>query len=115
MRILVISAFLIGLSGCFGELGKQVSEQYNMSEPAVWSIKNGTEVDVGGDFVEIIGTDQCNNGFGDTYPCWKFSLIPGDTQLVTLSNGVQEIWTTQDAGEKRIHLVRPNGFKIVLK
>lgn len=114
VRMLALSALLIGMTGCFEGLGKQASEQYKIA-PSVWAIKNGATVDIGGEVVEIIGTDQCNNGFGDIYPCWTFSLIPGNTQIVNLSNGIQEIWTTQDAGKNRIFLVRPNGFKVKMR
>lgn len=38
-----------------------------------------------------------SHGLGSTYACWKFSLEPGDTQLVSIANGTQELWTTEDA------------------
>ena len=113
MRIVVYISVMLGLTGCFGEIGEKVTVIYDVPSPSIWAIPGGTAVDIGGEFVEIVGTDQCNNGFGDTYPCWKFSLSPGDAQLVTLSNGLQEMWTTSDAGQNRVYLVRPNGFRVI--
>jgi hypothetical protein len=113
MKQLVIIAALIGLTGCFEQAGKKVAESLDVPAPKAWALSSGKSVNIGGETAEIIGTDNCSTGFGDTYSCWRFSLTPGDTQLVILSNGIQELWTTEDAGEGRVYLVRPNGFKVV--
>lgn len=97
------------------DVATTVSSTYNMSPPTTWMIPGGKKVDIGGETVSIIGTDSCNTGFGGTYPCLLFSTVPGETQLVTLSNGLTEYWKTTDAGEGRIHLERPNGFKVIGK
>ncbi|MFA0809457.1 hypothetical protein [Microbulbifer epialgicus] len=87
----------------------------NFHAPTLWALPDGKQVDIGGEVVSIIGTDKCSTGFGDTYPCWMFSLEPGSKQKITLSNGIQEVWISGDVGEGRIALLRPNGFPVIEK
>lgn len=119
MKPLFIFTLLIALSGCdqssLSKAAQSVAEKYDVQQPGSWSLPDGQKVDIGGEVTYIIGTDQCSTGFGSTYACWKFSLKPGDTQLVRLVNGTQELWTTEGAGSSGVSLVRPNGFKVVGK
>lgn len=119
MKSLYAFAFLFALAGCdqsnLNNAAQAVAEKYNIKQPEAWALSGGQKVDIGGEVTSIIGTDQCSTGFGSTYACWKFSLKPGDTQLVSLANGTQELWTTEDAGRSGVSLVRPNGFKVVGK
>lgn len=85
---------------------------YKTGSPDVWAIAHGQKVEIGGEVIEVIGDDECGNGAGETYSCWMFSLTPGDGKQVLLSNGTTEVWTTASAGPGRIHLLRPNGYKV---
>lgn len=113
MKKLLILTAIAGLTGCFEDVGQKVAESIDPPTPSAWAISDGKSVDIGGETAKIIGTDNCSTGFGGVYPCWRFSLVPGDTQLVSLSNGIQELWMTEDAGEGRVYLVRSNGFKVI--
>ena len=112
-------SFLVALSGCdqsnLHKAAQSVAVKYDIQQPESWALPDGQKVDIGGEVTYIIGTDQCSTGFGSTYACWKFSLKSGDTQLASLANGTQELWTTEDAGSGRVSLVRPNGFKVIGK
>ncbi len=98
------------LTGC-GPV-ETINEQVKLSMPTVWMVSHGKEVDIGGEIVAVMGTDICNTGLGGSFPCWKFSLVDGDSQPVTLSNGIKEIWTTVGNENDSISLVRPNGFVV---
>lgn len=112
----MLMAAAIFLGGCdTAEIGRATIDQFDLPKPSVWMVPDGKQVDIGDEVVSILATDQCNIGFGDAYPCWKFSLKDGDTQPVMLSNGIKEIWTTVDAGGDKVYLVRPNGFKVIGK
>lgn len=119
MKPLFVFTLLIALSGCdqssLSRAAQSVAEKYDVQQPESWALPDGQKVDIGGEVTYIIGTDQCSTGFGSTYACWKLSLKSGDTQLVSLANGTQELWTTEDAGSSGVSLVRPNGFKVVGK
>jgi hypothetical protein len=119
MKPLFVLTLLVALAGCdqssLSKAAQSVAEKYDVQQPELWALPDGQKIDIGGEVTYIIGTDQCTTGFGSTYACWKFSLKPGDTQLVSLANGTQELWTTEDAGRSRVSLVRPNGFKVVGK
>ncbi|CAH1592583.1 hypothetical protein THF1C08_320028 [Vibrio jasicida] len=111
MKKFVLS-LLIGtlITGC--DPVKIIRDQVEVAMPTQWMVHHGEKVDIGGEVVAIVGTDKCFTAFG-TYPCWKYSLIGGDKQLVTLSNGIQEIWTTVENDNDSLSLVRPNGFVVV--
>lgn len=94
-----------------GDLGS-ILKVYKTESPDLWALPHGQKVDIGGEMVEVIGDDDCENGTGKTYSCWMFSLTPGDGKHVLLSNGTSEVWTTAAAGSGRIHLLRPNGYKV---
>lgn len=119
MKSLFAFAFLVALAGCdqfsLSKAAQSVAEKYDVQQPKSWALPDGQKIDIGGEVTSIIGTDQCSTGFGSTYDCWKFSLKSGDIQLVSLANGTQELWTTEDARSSGVSLVRPNGFKVVGK
>jgi len=89
-----------------------ILEVYKTESPDVLALGHGQKVEIDGEVVEVIGDDECGNGAGETYPCWIFSLTPGDGKQVLLSNGTSEIWTTASSGPGRFHFLRPNGDKV---
>ncbi|GAB0154649.1 hypothetical protein MnBA_40490 [Marinobacterium sp. BA1] len=110
LRCIVMATFL---SGCDAkEVGQSLAETYQLPAPTVSSIPDGRGLNLGDRAGTVVGTDRCNNGFGDSYACWLFSLEPGTKTWITLSDGTREPWKTVDAGEGRIYLERPNGFRV---
>ena len=102
----IITALAIKLSFVIGEA---VTESYQMPEPSEWAIPHGTEVYVNGQLTSVVGTDQCNTGFGEGYRCWRFSLRPGDTQTIVYANGHFEDLTTQAHDSRGVSLTNPEG------
>jgi hypothetical protein len=123
-KSLAIALIILIVSGCgpskfqelevgLGKFGSEISDTVGIIKPRYWMITSGKKVDIGDEIVSILGTDQCNTGFGNSYSCWMFSLEPSTETPVVLSNGLQELWRTVDEGEGVISLSRPNGFKVV--
>lgn len=110
---LVISTIL--LYGCdLDGVAVKAARKFNpSSHHASWMVPHGKKVNIGDRVATINGTDECTSGLGTTYPCWKFSLIHGDVQVVTLSNGLKEEWQTQTSNDHKVFLVRPNGFRVI--
>ncbi|WP_454105786.1 hypothetical protein [Marinobacter sp. MBR-105] len=110
MKHATILVLALATGGCdLTSQSESIQKEFDLEQPEAWMIRDGQKVDIGDEVVEIVGSDSCNTGFGDSYPCWIFSLKPGATTPVTLSNGIREVWTTQKAGEVRVQLVRPDG------
>jgi hypothetical protein len=51
-------AVTFGLTGCFEGVVKKVSNNYDLPAPSTWAIADGKAVDIGGETVEVVGTDQ---------------------------------------------------------
>ena len=92
-------------------LSSAMSAQAEKMHPTYWSIPNGRILNFGDRAAAVVGQDTCRTAFG-SHSCWRYSTTPGSQQLITLSDGTQEIWTTVDTGKNRIYIERPNGMRV---
>ncbi|USD59095.1 hypothetical protein J4N45_11185 [Vibrio sp. SCSIO 43140] len=104
--IVTVSAVLFG---CNDNLIENIVTEHTPPAPTVFYMNHGQEVDIGGEVTQIVGTDFCDNGLGEVFACWQFSLTEGDKQAVLLGNGTYELWTTVLNDANSYSLKRPNG------
>ncbi len=72
-QVLVVVSTVVLLDGCdFGQVGNDVSEFYELPKPTVWTIKDGRVLNLGDRAGTVVGTRQCNNGFGEEYTAGSF-------------------------------------------
>lgn len=97
------------LMGCNQEASVDSKPALEPHEPTVYYMHHGQEVNIGTGITQIVGTDFCENGWGEIFSCWRFSLNEGDKSTVLLANGNYELWTTVLTESNTYALKRPNG------
>lgn len=110
--VIIVSCALLGTVVAVNlapQVGQWVTQNFDLPSPTHGAITHNTIIYVGSEERRVVGTDLCGSSLPEPYRCWKFSLTPGDQQMLFYSNGQRERLTTRAAKGSAVSLTTDDG------